>query len=306
VGAYVVAVTGLPFLVAVPLGGLAGAAVAVAVGLPALRLQGLTLAVSTLAFALAVTAVLLDGDQLGRFLPETVDRPLLLGVSLEDQRAFYLVALSTLVLSVLAVAGLRRARTGRVLVAARDNEAAAQSFGIGLLRARLTAFALSGFLAAVAGGLYAYQQAQVSANAFPAELSLLVFTWTVIGGLGALAGPLLGFGVLAVVTLVSASPGIVALINGLGGIVLLLLAPGGLAQLVYDARDGLLRRLAQRHGIAVPGLGGVDPTGAAPIRPRTGPSGAEVHVPVRYRLDEQWAASAAARDAADAGREVRT
>jgi len=303
VGGYVAAVSGLPFLLALPLGALAGAAVAVLVGLPALRLSGLTLAVSTLAFAASVLAVLLNPDQLGRYLPDTLKRPQLLGIDLDSQRAFYYVTLLLLLLSVGAVAGLRRSRTARVLIAARDNEPAAQSFGIGLLRAKLSAFALSGFLAALAGGLFAYQQGNVSADAFSVETSLLIFTFTIIGGLGSLAGPLVGFAALAVLSLSTTDPAIISFVNGLGGIALLLLAPGGLAQVGYDVRDGLLRRIARRAGIDAPSLS-LETTvdGVAPISPKTGPGGSTVFVPARYSLDNQWATTAGARAAVDAPR----
>jgi branched-chain amino acid transport system permease protein len=303
VGGWVAAVSGLPFLPALLLAALAGSIVAVLVGLPALRLQGLTLAVSTLAFASSVLAVLLNPDQLGRYLPDSLARPVLLGVDLDDQRAFYYVTLLFLALTVTGVAGLRRSRTARVLIAARDNEAAAQSFGISLLRARLQAFAVSGFLAALAGALFAYQQGSVAADAYGVEQSLLLFTFTVIGGLGSIAGPLVGFGALAVLTLSTTSPGLLATINGLGGIGLLLLAPGGLAQLGYDLRDGLLRRIARRAGIVVPSLEGpATAEGVAPISPKTGPSGSTAFVPVRYALDRQWATTTAARAAVEARR----
>ncbi len=306
VGAYVAAVSGLPFLLALPLGGLAGAVVAVLVGLPALRLQPLTLAISTLAFAAAVPAVLLDPDTLGSALPETLERPLLLGLDLEDQRVFYYLVLLVLVATVLGVAGLRRSRTARALLAARDNEPAAQAFGISVLRARLQAFALSGFLAAFAGGLFAYQQAGVRADSFSVEQSLLVFTFTVLGGLGALGGPLLGFALLVLLNLVVTSPTIALLVNGLGGVVLLLLAPGGLAQVAVDARDGLLRRIAARNGIAVPGLGARDRltgAGPSPITPKVRPGGGEVFVPQRYALDDQWALATTLRSAGEADRD---
>lgn len=303
VGGYVVAVTGLPFLVALPLGALTGAAVAVLVGLPALRLHGLTLAVSTLAFAASVLAVLLNPDQLGRYLPDTVPRPMLLGISLDKQRSFYYLTLVLLVLTMTAVAGLRRSRTARVLIATRDNEPAAQSFGVGLLRARLSAFAVSGFLAALAGGLFAYQQGNVAADAFSVETSLLVFTFTVIGGLGSLAGPAAGFAALAVINLSTSSPAWLAAINGIGGIALLLLAPGGLAQVGYDVRDGLLRRIARRAGIDVPAFASDTPVGVAPITPKTGPGGSTVFIPPRYALDGQWATTAAARAAVGAVRD---
>jgi branched-chain amino acid transport system permease protein len=297
VGAWVTAASGLPFLVALPAGALAGAAVAVLVGLPALRLQGLTLAVSTLAFAASVLAVLLNPDQLGSFLPDTIDRPLVLGISLEDQRTFYYVCLLVLVLTVAAVAGLRRSRTARVLIAARDNEPAAQSFGIGLLRARLSAFAVSGFLAALAGSLFAYQQGNVAADGFSVDKSLLLFTFTVIGGLGSLAGPLVGFAALAAITLATKNPTWLAFLNGLGGIALLRLAPGGLAQVGYDLRDGLLRRIARRQGIQVAAYDTGEVRGLAPISPRPG-----VFVPQHYALDDQWAITPAARAAVEARR----
>ena len=297
IGAYVAAVTGLPFLLALLVGALAGAAAAVLVGLPALRLQGLTLAVSTLAFASAVVAILLNPDQLGRHLPDTIDRPLLFGISLDDARAFYYVALLFLALTVVAVTGLRRSRTARVLIAARDNEAAVQSFGVSLLRARLSAFAVSGFFAALGGVLFAYQQGEVSASAFSVDQSLLVFTFTIIGGLGSVGGPLVGFAALAVLSLSTHSPGILAAANGLGGIALLLLAPGGLAQVGLDLRDAMLRRIARRARIDVPSLSLDTGTGVAPIAPSA------AFVPRRYALDGQWATTAGARAAVEAGRE---
>jgi branched-chain amino acid transport system permease protein len=296
VGAWAAASSGLPFLLAVPVGTLAGAGVAVLVGLPALRLRPLTLAISTLTFAAAVPAVLLNPDSLGGALPSELDRPLLLGVDLADQRAFYYLAVVVLLLVVGAVTGLRRSRTARALLAARDNEAAAQSFGISLLRARLQAFALSGGAAALAGALFAYQQAGVKADAFSVGQSLLVFTFTVIGGLGSVGGPLIGFAVLAVLSLTTGThPTVFALLNGLGGVALLLMAPGGLAQVLLDIRDGVLRRIARRHGLSAPGLDRSGPTGPAPITPKTRSGGGTVFVPRRYALTGDWATAARRR-----------
>lgn len=292
VGAWVAAASGLPFLVAVPLGAVAGAVVAVVLGGPALRLQGLTLAVSTLAFAASAVSVLLNPDLLGGVLPTRLDRPLVLGLDLSDQRTFYYVVLLLLAVSVMAVAGLRRSRTARVLVAARDNEAATQSFGISVLRARLSAFAVSGFLAAMAGSLFAYQQGTVGADDFSVDKSLLLLTFTVIGGLGSIAGPLVGFVAYAVLTLSTSNPGIIAFANGVGGVALLLLAPGGLAQVGYALRDGLLRRIAGRGGIRVAAYDDGSVAGVAPITPRVG-----VFVPQRYSLDDQWATTPQARAA---------
>ncbi|MDP9101847.1 MAG: hypothetical protein M3N21_06860 [Actinomycetota bacterium] len=292
VGAYTVAVTGLPVVVAIPLAAAAGACVAVVVGLPALRLSGTTLAVSTLALAVSTTAVLLNPDRLGSFLPAELPRPLLFGISLDNQRAFYALSVACLALAAGAVAGLRRSRTARALLACRDNEAAAQSFGINVLRVRITAFALSGAIAAIAGGLFAYQQAHVAPDAFSVDQSLLIFTFTVIGGLGSLVGPLVGFAVLAILALTTHSPGWYAAVMGLGGLSLLLLAPGGLAQVGLDVRDGLLRRVAARHAIPT-GLGGPSTDVLVPLLP--GPR----RVMRRYELPDQWSAHPAARAAAE-------
>ncbi|GAC1442879.1 MAG: hypothetical protein NVSMB55_14850 [Mycobacteriales bacterium] len=298
VGAWAAASSGLPFLLAVPFGTIAGAAVSVLVGLPALRLRPLTLGISTLAFAAAVPAVLLNRDALGHRLPDVLNRPLLLGVDLASQRAFYYLSLAVLLLVVGAVVGLRRSRTARVLLASRDNEAAAQSFGIPVLRARLQAFALSGAIAALAGALFAYQQAGVKAESFGVSASLLVFTFAVIGGLGSVGGPLAGFALLCIMSLTLAKyPTVFALVSGLGGIGLLLIAPGGVAQLLLDLRDGVLRRIARRNGVAVPGLDRTPPGdhGAAPIVPKTRAGGGAVFVPRRYALTGEWATGASRR-----------
>jgi branched-chain amino acid transport system permease protein len=298
VGAWAAASSGLPFLLAVPLGTASGALIAVLVGLPALRLRPLTLGISTLTFAAAVPSVLLNRDALGGALPDELPRPLVLGVSLDSQRAFYFLAMTVLVLVVVGVTGLRRSRTARVLLAARDNEAAIASFGVAVFRARLQAFALSGGIAALAGALFAYQQTGVKTESFGISASLLVFSFAVIGGLGSIGGPVAGFALLGVLNLTVAKyPFWFAVAVGLGGIVLLLVAPGGVGQLMLDLRDGVLRRIARRHGIAVPSLDRAPATehAAAPIVPKTGSRGGAVFVPRRYALTGDWASAARRR-----------
>jgi branched-chain amino acid transport system permease protein len=282
---------GVPILLTLPLGGLAGAVVAVGIGIPALRLRGLYLAVMTLAFALATTTVLLNANGLGHFLPARIDRPVLLGFDLNDERAFFYVCLAFLVLAFLLVAALRRSRTGRALIACRDNESAAQSFGISLLRVRLQAFAVSGFLAAFAGALLAYEARAMDPISFAPEQSVQVFNTVVIGGMGSVIGPLLGSGYNAIFVLLNA-PFIAALSGGLGVIAVLMLAPGGLSGIAFSIRDAWLRRVATRHRISVPSLGVDFGHGVARLRsaitPKFHASGGAAFVPVRYRLARQW------------------
>jgi len=292
VGAYVTAILashGVYFLLAIAMGGLAAAGVSVAIGVPALRLRGLYFAATSLAFSLAATALLLDPNLLGRFLPNTLGRPDLLGFSLDNQSAFYFLCLAVLIGAVVMVKGVRRSRTGRALIACRDNEQAAQSFGVSLTAARLQAFALAGFLAGVAGGLFAFQERAVQAVGFDPLISIYLFLNTVTGGLGSILGALLGAFYYGIVYLFSGSPIVLILTSGIGVLVVLMLFPGGLAAMWYSARDATLRRIAVRYRIVVPSLladrarDGVD--ARAEIAPKMGRGGVEF-VPVRYRVKE--------------------
>ncbi len=109
--------------------GLVGAALAVLIGLPVLRRRGLTLAVVTLAFGLATTAWLLsprifgEGTRFDWLPPSRVERPDLFGfIDVGSETRFYFLCLVALALTVVAVVGIRRSRTGRVLIAIRENE----------------------------------------------------------------------------------------------------------------------------------------------------------------------------------------
>lgn len=291
VGAFSVALLagryGLPFLVAVPLAALAGSAASAVVGLPALRIRGLYLAVTTLAFAVATTSVLLSQQYAGRFLTGRLRRPNLFGFATADERAYYYLTLAVLVLVTLSVVGLRRSRTARVLIASRDNDRAAQAFGVDVVRARLQVFAVSGAIASVAGAMFAYQQQGVAVGDYGVQNSLTVFLMVVIGGLGSIAGPLLGAVFVASMTLLF--PGQVVPLTALMAVGVLLLAQGGLTELVFAGRDAILRRIAARNRIHVPSLvadGRPGWTGdeRAPLRPLAPGDGGSVFVPVRYRL----------------------
>jgi branched-chain amino acid transport system permease protein len=295
VGAFVAASVGLPFPLSLVAGGLAGAAVAVVVGIPSLRLRGLTLAVSTLALGLAAPEILFARRYLGHLVPASTRRPLLLGVDFNDERAFYYLTLVLLALVIVAVVGLRRSAVARVQIAAKDNEQAAQSLGINLYRTRLVAFAISGFIAAFAGGILVYGQRGVHLQTFRPAAGVGVFLMTIIGGLGSIAGPILGALYGGVLDLLSGTP-LGALTNvllspGIGVIVLLVVLPGGLAQGVFGMRDAWLRRIASRYRIEVPSLvadrGHVEGE-AFPLAPKLRATGTPEPVPVRYRTDGQW------------------
>jgi len=291
IGAWVTSATGWPFPIALLASGVVGGVVAVLVGLPALRLRGLHLAISTLAFAVAVTSILLNPQYLGRALPDTLRRPALLGIDLEDQRTFYYFVLAWLLLVLTAVVGLRRHRTARALIACRENEAAAQTFGINLLRVRLSAFAVSGFIASVAGGLYAYSQHGVDPESFGFEQSIKMFLMVVVGGTGSVVGPLVGAAYVGASDIFGQSIPLFSLLaTGIGVVTLLLVAPGGLAQVLFGLRDSILRRVADRNHIDVPSLmeDRRSQGRRAGIAPKTRAGGGAAFVPARYRAVHQW------------------
>ena len=295
IGAWTAAVSGLPFPFALLAAGIAGSVAAVLVGLPALKLRGLNLAISTIAFALSARALFIDDRYLGGMVPDTLTPPDVLGVDFADERVAYYFTLALVVAFCFVVMGLRRTRTGRALIALRANEATAQSFGISALKARLTAFSISGFMAAVAGALLAYHLGRVAPQAFSPDKSLIVFLYAVLGGLGGIAGPLLGMAFYAVVTFFFASNPLVQYLGtGVGAMLLMMVAPGGLAQLLYQVRDGMLRRLAFRLRIPVPSLMGDKGAALSADRVvleerRQEPRRPGEPLPVSYNPRGQWA-----------------
>jgi branched-chain amino acid transport system permease protein len=246
------------FFSSLVLAGLVGAAVSLVIGLPALRIQGLYLAITTLAFGLAVQVFLLSPLYFQRFLPTAqnpIRRPLLYEhFSTDGPRAMYYLCLGALVLCILSATALRKSRTGRVMIAARDNERGAQAFGVSIARARLAAFAISGFWSAVAGALYANHQQVVETAGFGYDLNLLMLIIVVIGGVTSIPGALLGTAWIGLLRYGGLDPQLQVFGNGAGVLILLWVLPGGLAQVLYGARDSLLRYAANRRGILVPSL----------------------------------------------------
>jgi len=247
--------------IAIVVAGLAGAAAAMIIGIPALRIRGLYLAVITLSFALATSAYVLNPEYM-HWLPQgRFGRPPLFGrISLETETRFYYFALAAIMLTLVALRGLRRSRTGRVLIGIRENERAAQAFGVNAVAAKLTAFAMSGFIAAAAGGIFVHQQQSLTFQSYGVARSFQVFIEVVLGGLGSPLGAILGVSIIEGLNYFRNSfPETIRLYltfitSSVGVIFVLLVLRGGLAEAVYMVRDRLLRLVADRHGLMVPSL----------------------------------------------------
>lgn len=245
---------GLDPLISLLAAGIVGAMVAVLVGLPALRLRGLYLAVITLGLSLATSAAVFNNSFVDWIPVGSFNRPSLLGrLSLDSATRVYELALVVFVLAATAVVGIRRSRTGRVLLALRENERAAVSYGISATRAKLTAFALSGFIAAVAGAVFVINQASFQSLSFDSNASVSVFVTAVIGGLCTITGAALGALYLrGAQWLLPGSWQLFA--SSAGVLVVLMVLPDGLGGIVFKLRDAALRSLARRTGIRAPGF----------------------------------------------------
>jgi len=188
----------LPFFIVMPLCGLIGIPLAVLIGVPALRLRGFFLALATLAFMVACESWLFTQPALTE--RNDVDPgPLRLDIS----QPRYYMSLFFAVLVFLAVKNLGKTRVARAFHAIRDSENTAISMGIDPVKYKLLAFALSGFIAGIAGGSFGYMNLKVVAGSFTFFLSLSFIAFTVIAGLGLQSGaalvPLL-FVIIPVIT----------------------------------------------------------------------------------------------------------
>ena len=283
------------------LAGVVGAIASVVIGLPALRIRGLFLSVTTLAFAVATSSYLLNHDYFG-FLPDeltdrVVRRPVWTpfgAIRIDTERRYYYVAAAGLILVLLAVRGLQRSRVQRGIVATRDNERSAQTFGLSPMRVKLVAFALSGFFASFAGGLLVLHQQALGEQIFAPVESLRALTMVVVGGLGSVSGAIVGavfvkstewFNVIAPVRFrfLFTFAG-----SGIGLLLVLWLLPGGFGSVLYGIRDAWLRFVARRRGIVAPAL----VTDAGISRPPL------VRIPARLRLPS-WLGSAQAHSHAE-------
>ncbi len=196
-GAFTVAIllsiSPMPVIVPLVASGLVGAVLGIVVGVPALRLKGLYLAVSTLAAHFVIVVSL---GQYQAFVSYgsgfTIDPPTILGVALTSEKrwCYFLlpVALGVLVIN----ANWLRSAYGRAWLAIKNKEVAAEALGVSAARFKLTAFAASTALTCFAGGLWAYHTGFVSIEAFDFNMLVQFLAVVIIGGLGSLLGVILG------------------------------------------------------------------------------------------------------------------
>ncbi|HEV7678015.1 MAG TPA: branched-chain amino acid ABC transporter permease [Candidatus Dormibacteraeota bacterium] len=238
----------VPFLLAVPLGGLAAVPIGMVAALPALRVRGVYLAVATLSFGQALDTLFfhtaVNGGSAGGGVP--LPRP----AALSGAVGYYWFELAVLLGCIAFVCMMRSRRSGRNLAAVRDSEAAALSVGISVVWAKVGAFALSAFIAGVAGVLYAGLSEVASGASFSSFDSISLLAVGVIGGLGSAAGAVIA-GVLKTMApvLIAKLPGVasagelVGVVFGAGLVLQMMTAPLGIASKLLDGERALAARV---------------------------------------------------------------
>ena len=187
---------GIGFPWSLILAGLCAVPVGLVIGLPALRLRGVNLAVVTLGFASALDAVLFTVESFtGGTGGLPIPPPRLPGLNLAissgsatNRVVFGVLVLVVVILLGLLVARLRLGPTGRMLLAIRSNERAAGSVGINVAQGKLLAFGLAAFIAGIGGALTGYMQGELTADSFAAFTSIGLLAIVFVAGVGRIAG----------------------------------------------------------------------------------------------------------------------
>ena len=226
------------------LGGGVAAVVAVLVALPAVRLRGLHLALSTFGLALVGREVILGDPRVFGLTGLSVGRPEVLGFSTNSDAAFATWCAIVFVALGVTVGVVRRSWFGRQLTAIRDSELAAATLGLKVRRAKIEVFALSGFIAGCGGALYGGLSGAVQGSQFDPVNSLVILLFAFVGGITTVVGALLAGTLFALLSYAdSALPDLAGILFVAVGVAAVSLGrqPTGLAGVVIDLAHGFRR-----------------------------------------------------------------
>jgi branched-chain amino acid transport system permease protein len=213
-GAYTAAVFGnryqLPFWLLIPLGGAIAAGVGLAIGVFALRLKGLYLAIVTIGLSFLVNHTLLSFPKYTKGLTGisvpihtwfggdkksagAIYEPWDLGpFTLTFERKLYFIFLVVAVVVAYVAKNIHRSNTGRAMMAVRDHDIAASALGVNPARTKILAFGISSFIAGMAGALFGMQQQYITVDPFNLNMSVEYIAMIVLGGIGSVYGAVAG------------------------------------------------------------------------------------------------------------------
>ena len=205
IGAYTSALltmkAGVSFWLAMPLGGFMAALFGLLLGLPTMRLKEIYLAITTLGFGEIIRLIMLNWTDLTRGsmgLPG-IPAPSILSYEISSNQVFYYLILALVLVTIIAIRRLIDSRTGRALIAIREDELAAKSMGIDVTAYKMLAFAVGAFFAGLAGSFYAHYTSFIDPHTFSFTESIAILAMAVLGGLGSINGSILGAVILTVI-----------------------------------------------------------------------------------------------------------
>ena len=183
---------GVPILIAMSLSGVVAGLFGVLLGIPSLKLEGPYLAIATLAFGLAVTIILGRVDALGGRMGISVPKIDLGWTGLKYNTSLYYFIITVTVLAVIITRNILKSRIGRAFQSIRDSDIAASAIGVNLTKYKLYSFAISAAFAGVAGSLWSLYLGFINPTLFTFILSITFLAVVVLGGLGFVAGSVMG------------------------------------------------------------------------------------------------------------------
>jgi branched-chain amino acid transport system permease protein len=236
-GAYATAIatkSGLPWIVTPVLSVVIVLAASLVLGLPTLRLRTYYLAMTTIGFGEIVRLVIVHWEPVtgGTSGLRAIPGITVMGFGPQGQIQHYYLLLTALALATLVAARIRQSALGRAMIATKDSEIAAEQSGVDTARTKLLAFMIGAVYAGLAGCLYASSIRFISPDSFSGVQAVLLMTMLIVGGMGSIAGCIVGAVGLTLLPEVLRFLGQWYLVlYGLGVIVVIVVLPGGLASI---------------------------------------------------------------------------
>jgi branched-chain amino acid transport system permease protein len=236
-GAYTTAIAakaGLPWITTPFLSVVVVIAASLVLGLPTLRLRTYYLAMTTIGFGEIIRLIIVHWEPVtgGTSGLREIPGVSVFGFGPQGQLQHYYLLAAALALALLVASRIRNSKLGRAMIATRDSEIAAEQSGVDTVRTKLMAFMIGGVYAGLAGCLYASSIRFISPDSFSGIQAVLLMTMLIVGGMGSIAGCVIGAVALTILPEALRFLGQWYLVlYGLGVIVVIVLAPGGLASL---------------------------------------------------------------------------
>ena len=241
---------GIPVIFSMIISAVAASLIGIVIAYPASRLRNHFLALATIAFGEIVYQLVAQspGQITGNFLGFFTDPVNLFGFEFDSNMSFYYFGLVVVVIFLLLKTNLVKSRTGRALIAIRENSAAADGMGINVTLYKVIGFAFSALYCGFAGGMYAHMVQFISPETFMYRQSVMFMTMLLFGGMGNLWGPIIG-----VITVTLLNEGLRALeeyqlfIYGALMLLVIIALPGGIFGKVKQLVDNTKSRRAQKN-----------------------------------------------------------